>query len=92
MMSDMANDAEPGMTIECRQLVELVTDYLEGVLDAATRAELEAHLELCGACAEYVRQMQVTIEMVGTVPLDSLSDETKGGLLAAFRGFRPSGS
>jgi anti-sigma factor RsiW len=88
MMSDMGNDAEPGMTIECRQLVELVTDYLEGVLDDATRAELEAHLQLCEACAEYVHQMQVTLQMVGAVPLDCLSDETRSGLLDAFRGFR----
>ncbi len=90
MMSDMANDAEPGMTIECRQLVELVTDYVEGVLDAATRAELEAHLQLCGACAEYVRQMRTTMQMVGSVPLESLSDDTKSALLTAFRDFRPS--
>ena len=88
MMSDMGNDAEPGMTIECRQLVELVTDYLEGVLDAPTRAELEAHLQLCDACAEYVRQMQVTMQMVGTVPLESLSTDTRTGLLTAFRDFR----
>jgi len=84
----MGNDAEPGMTIECRQLVELVTDYLEGVLDAPTRAELEAHLQLCDACAEYVRQMQITMQMVGTVPLESLSDETRTELLTAFRDFR----
>lgn len=90
MMNDMANDAEPGMTIECRQLVELVTDYLEDALDGATRAELEAHLHLCDACAEYVRQMRITLQMVGSVPLESLSESTKSDLLAAFRGFRPS--
>ena len=91
MMSDMGNDAEPGMTIECRQLVELVTDYLEGVLDHATRAELEAHLQLCEACNEYVRQMRTTLQMVGSVPLDSLSDQTRAELLDAFRGFRAGG-
>jgi anti-sigma factor RsiW len=88
MMSDMADGAEPGMTIECRQLVELVTDYIEGVLDDETRAELEAHLQLCAACADYVRQMRITLQMVGTVPLENLSDATRADLLAAFRDFR----
>jgi anti-sigma factor RsiW len=91
MMSDMANDAEPGMTIECRELVELVTDYLEGALDPGTRVELEAHLQLCPGCAEYVRQMEVTLRMVGSVPLDNLSEATKADLIATFRDFRPAG-
>ena len=78
--------SEPELT--CRELVELVTDYLEGVLDAPTRAELEAHLQLCDACAEYVRQMRITMQMVGTVPLESLSTDTRADLLAAFRDFR----
>ena len=91
MMNDMANDAEPALTIECRELVELVTDYLEGVLDPDTRAELEAHLGLCPGCAEYVRQMEITLRMVGTVPLGSLSEKTKADLLEAFRGFRSAG-
>jgi anti-sigma factor RsiW len=91
MMNDMANDAEPGWTIECRELVELVTDYLEGVLDPEIRTELEAHLQICPGCAEYVRQMEITLRMVGTVPLDDLSESTKADLLEAFRGFRPAG-
>ena len=84
-MIPMADGAEPGFTIRCQQVVELVTDYLEGVLDSATRSEFEAHLALCPGCAEYVHQMQVTLRMVGQVPLDSLSPTSKAGLLAAFR-------
>ena len=77
--------------LTCREMVELVTDYLEGVLDPDTRVELEAHLQLCPGCAEYVRQMEVPLRMVGTVPLDDLSERTKADLLEAFRGFRPPG-
>jgi hypothetical protein len=86
-MTHMADGAEPGFTIQCQRVVELVTDYLEGVLDSATRSELEAHLALCPGCAEYVHQMQVTLQMVGHVPLDSLSPNPKAGLLVAFRDF-----
>ena len=76
---------EPGMTITCQEVVELVTDYLEGTLDEPTRSEIEAHLALCPGCAEYLRQMRTTLEVVGHVPLDSLSGQARDDLLAAFR-------
>ena len=44
-----------GAALPCNVLVEIVTDYLEGVLDEATRAEVEAHLALCRGCAEHHR-------------------------------------
>jgi anti-sigma factor RsiW len=78
---------EPGMTIRCQEVVEVITDYLEDQLDEATRTELEAHLTLCEGCAEYLRQMRTTIQALGHVPLDSLSDTAKADLLAAFRDF-----
>lgn len=77
--------AEPGTTITCQEVVELVTDYLEGTLDEATRVEIEAHLELCPGCEQYLRQMRATLQTLGGIPLDSLSDEAKADLLAAFR-------
>jgi len=85
MMSRMADSVEPGLTIRCQEVVELVTDYLEGVLDDAARTEFEAHLAMCPGCAEYLHQMETTLQMVGHVPLDSLSPEAKSDLVAAFR-------
>ena len=85
MMTPMTDSGEPGLTIRCQEVVELVTDYLEGELDAATRTELEAHLALCPGCAEFVRQIETTLRMVGHVPLDTLSPATKSDLLDAFR-------
>jgi anti-sigma factor RsiW len=76
---------EPGMTITCQEIVELITDYLEGAVDDATRAEIEAHLALCQGCDEYLRQMRATLATIGHVPLDTLSDQAKDELLAAFR-------
>lgn len=78
---------EPGMTIRCQEVVELITDYLEGQLDGPTRTELEAHLPLCEGCGEYLRQMRATIQALGHVPLDSLSETAQADLLAAFRDF-----
>jgi anti-sigma factor RsiW len=73
--------------IACRELVEIVTDYLEGALDPATMAAVDRHLAQCPHCVLYVDQMRETISAVGHVPVDTLSEQTKAGLVAAFRDF-----
>ena len=75
-------------TLSCREIVELVTDYLEGDLDADTSTALEAHLDLCPGCARYVEQIRETVATVGDVSSDTLSTEAQAGLLEAFRDFR----
>jgi anti-sigma factor RsiW len=84
-MTGMGHRAEPGWTIRCDEVVELVTDYLEGSLDPATVVELEAHLALCPGCAEYLAQMRQTLRTVGSIPLDTLSEQARADLLTAFR-------
>lgn len=71
--------------IACNELVELLTDYLEGALPPADVKAVEAHLATCPACARYLAQMRATIEALGSVPLETLSDEACDTLLAAFR-------
>ena len=78
-MSEAADD------ITCRELVELVTDYIEGALAARDRERLEAHLEICSACRDYVDQIRGTIAAVGRVEAESLDPATREGLIAAFR-------
>ena len=75
----------PGLTVSCQQIVELVTDYLEGVLDPETTAEVTAHLELCDGCAIYVQQMRATISALGKVPVETLSETAQIELVRAFR-------
>ena len=74
--------------LSCREIVELVTDYLEGDLDADTTTALEAHLHLCPGCGRYVEQIRETITTLGKVSSDTLSSEARAGLLEAFREFR----
>lgn len=74
-----------GMNIRCSELVELLTDYLEGLLDEERRRDVEAHLDICEPCGIYLEQMRSTIRTLGHVPLDSLSAEAKATLMAAFR-------
>jgi len=77
--------SEPGLT--CAQVVELVTDYLEGGLSDADRARFDAHLSACDGCTNYLDQIRVTIAVVGRVREEDLSAEAKAGLLTAFRGW-----
>lgn len=83
-MTEMS--AHPEMA--CRELVEALTDYLEGRLPPRDAARLEEHLEDCVYCAEYLRQMRQTIASLGQVSQESLAAEKREQLLAAFRGWQ----
>ena len=72
----------------CRELVEVVTDYLEDSLPDADRRRLEQHLEACPYCLEYVEQMRQTIAALGRLSRESLAPEARQELLQAFRGWR----
>ena len=77
--------AQPKMS--CRELVELVTDYLEDALDPLTRERFVAHLRECDGCAAYVEQMRTTVRVLGEIPEDSLSVDIRDRLLDVFRGW-----
>jgi anti-sigma factor RsiW len=74
----------------CRELVEVITDYLENRLSADDRARFEAHLAECDACRTYLDQFRQTIRSLGRLPEEHLSPETRTALLAAFKNFRRS--
>ena len=78
--------ALPEMT--CREMVELITDYLEGALSPADRARAEEHLATCGPCNAYLEQMRLTIEAVGALTEESISPAAQADLLRAFRGWK----
>ena len=73
--------------MSCRELVELVSDYLEGALSPADRSRFEAHIGDCGNCAAYLRQMHETVALLGTLPADALSPQAEAELRATFRGW-----
>jgi anti-sigma factor RsiW len=75
--------------LSCQELVELVTDYLEGALSESDRTRFEEHLLPCDGCKVYVEQMRRTIELVGHLSVDALTPEAERDLLEAFRGWRP---
>jgi anti-sigma factor RsiW len=76
--------------LTCAEIVEIVTDYLEGALDPGARRLFEEHLDICEGCATYLAQMKTTIELTGDLREEDLPPETRAGLLDAFRGWRAS--
>jgi hypothetical protein len=71
--------------MSCRELVELVTAYLEDALSLENRMRFEAHIAGCDGCTLYLQQMRRTIELTGTLRVDDVSREAEEKLLHAFR-------
>ena len=79
----------------CRQVVELVTDYVEGTLTASERRRVDAHLRGCIGCQRFLDQMRTTIELSGHVTaaaVRALPSDTLESLVAAFRAARGGGT
>jgi len=74
--------------LTCREVVEIVTDYLEGTMSSADRARFEEHVATCEGCTNYLRQMRETIRLTGTLTEEQIPDEQRRRLLEAFRDWR----
>ncbi len=75
----------PPDEITCRELVRLVTDYLEGALSKTDVDRFDAHLAKCDGCTTYLAQVRDTIRTAGALTEDALAPEARDGLLVAFR-------
>ncbi|MBA3416244.1 MAG: zf-HC2 domain-containing protein [Chloroflexia bacterium] len=76
--------AEPAK-LTCQELVELVTEYLEGTLPPAERVRFEAHLLDCDDCPVYLDQMRLTIRVAGALSEDRLPRRARDEMLRLFR-------
>ena len=74
--------------LPCQEIVELITDYLEGAMDAPLLASFEAHLAGCPHSTHYLEQIEATIRVAGTITAEDLVPEFRAGLLEAFHEFR----
>lgn len=78
----------PADEMTCRDVVELVTDYLENALLPADRVRFEQHLDECPPCKTYLEQMRHTIVALGRLPREAVPDRVKSGLLEVFRDWK----
>ena len=72
----------------CREMVELVTEYLEGAMPPRERAIFEAHLAVCPGCTAYLEQMRQTIRIVGKLTEEALSPQARDDLMDVFRNWK----
>ncbi|WKG06541.1 anti-sigma factor [Mycolicibacterium sp. HK-90] len=75
-------------SMNCNELVELVTAYLDGSLDLDTRARFDIHLVDCDGCQNYIQQLQTTVETLGRIRGENLDPEFRDRLLSAFHDWK----
>ncbi len=71
--------------LPCRELVELVTEHLEGTLDPVTEARVREHLAVCADCADHVEQLRTVTGLLASMTDDALPPRLRAGLLETFR-------
>ena len=76
--------------VTCRRAVDLMTDYLEGVLEGAQRSHFEAHLAECDACTTYLDQLRAMIAALGMIAVEDVPDDVLSGLVEIYRRSRAS--
>jgi predicted anti-sigma-YlaC factor YlaD len=74
--------------LTCRQMTELVTDYLEKRMIWWDRVRFQMHLGMCRHCREYVRQMKETIRAAGRVGIEPPPSSVEEELLRRFRDWK----
>jgi Putative zinc-finger len=80
--------AEHAEHISCREVVELVTDYLEQALPPEEAAVFEQHINFCDGCDFYLDKMRTTVTTVGRIAEEDVPPESREKLLTAFRDWR----
>src|SRR5260370_33444901 len=89
-------ERSPNVTIDdaftCKEVVELVTDYLENALLPGSPKQLEGHVADCPGCTNYIEQVRLTVAMLYQLAQEPVFPETKQELLEAFRNWKQGSS
>ena len=74
--------------MKCRDVVELMTDYLEGAMSAADRARFEDHISGCDGCRAYLEQLRATRRVAGSLASEPVPEALQQELMNAFKDWR----
>ena len=74
--------------LTCREIVQLMTEYLEGTMPTEERLRFERHVAICPPCRGFLAQMREMLRLSGDVTEESISPEVRAELLAAFRDWK----
>ncbi len=76
--------------LSCKQITELITDYLEGRMKFADRMRFQMHVGMCKHCRAYLRQMKATVAAVGQLPDEPMPDDVRDEMRKRFASWHAS--
>lgn len=71
--------------VSCKDITELLTEYLEGEMSFGERMQIRAHLMMCCACQRYVEQLKLCVDSCGHLPPPEVDEELQEALMTTFR-------
>lgn len=74
--------------LSCKEVTELVTDYLEGRLSLMDRMRFKMHIGMCKHCRAYLSQMKKTVEVVGKMPDEPIPEDVHDELMKHFENWK----
>ena len=74
--------------LTCKQLTEVITEYLEGTLSVWDRLRFQMHIGMCISCRRYLRQMKMTIQTLGQLPAEPIPPNVRDELLSRFKNWK----
>jgi anti-sigma factor RsiW len=74
--------------VTCREIVEAITDYLEGAMNPDDRERFERHLGACAGCTRALEQFRATIEVTGRLTEDRVDATQRAASLQLFTRWR----
>jgi anti-sigma factor RsiW len=78
-------------SLTCREVVELLSDYLDGELPEPERVRVDEHLARCDGCTMVLEELRETVRLTGMLTVEHLSEAQRTILLGAFRGWTSGG-
>jgi predicted anti-sigma-YlaC factor YlaD len=73
--------------LSCKEMSEVITEYLEGRMSMADRMRFRMHIGMCKHCRAYLKQMKATVEALGQLPSDAeaeMPDDVRDELRKRF--------
>jgi anti-sigma factor RsiW len=77
--------------LSCQDVVELITEYLEGSLPPGRRLGFEEHVAICPPCRNYFGQFRQTIQVGKQIQEEELPPAVRDALVDVFRNWRKDG-
>jgi anti-sigma factor RsiW len=75
--------------IECRQIAELLGDYLDGSLPRETRELIDFHIDGCAPCVAFLNTYRGTVDAARQLPDVEIPSELKKRLLTVLKSNQP---